>query len=83
MTTPSPDWVPGLDRVAAVVADRGGVTTHLASVCRELGIPCVVGTRTATAAIRTGDHVIVDGDNGTVRSTSIGSATSVASGAWR
>ena len=83
VTTPGPEWVPGLERVAAVVADRGGVTTHLASVCRELGIPCVVGTRTATAAIRTGDHVIVHGDDGTVRSASIGSVTPVGSGTSR
>ncbi len=43
MTTP--DWVPLLRRAAAVVTDSGGMTCHAAIVSRELGIPCVVGTR--------------------------------------
>jgi len=66
--SPSPDWLGLLDRVAGVVTDRGGVTAHLAVGCRELGVPCVVGARTATIAIRTGDVVAVDGTAGMIRS---------------
>ncbi len=51
---------------AAVVIDVGGQLSHGAIVARELGIPCVAGVRTATATLRTGDRIVVDGDRGTV-----------------
>jgi pyruvate,water dikinase len=63
----NPDWLPTLRRASAVVTDGGGMTCHAAIVSRELGIPCVVGARTATATINTGDVVTVDGGTGTVR----------------
>jgi pyruvate,water dikinase len=53
-------------RAAAVVTDSGGRTCHAAIVARELGIPCVVGTGTATATLHDGDLVTVDGAAGTV-----------------
>jgi pyruvate, water dikinase len=62
----SPDWVPALRRAAAVVTDSGGLTCHAAIVSRELGVPAVVGARTATTALRDGDVVTVDGVKGTV-----------------
>jgi pyruvate,water dikinase len=62
----SPDWVPAMRRAAAVVTDSGGMTCHAAIVSRELGIPCVVGTRSATATLRSGDLVTVDGRSGVV-----------------
>ena len=62
----SPDWVPLMRRAAAVVTDAGGMTSHAAIVSRELGIPCVVGTRSATTAMPTGTVVTVDGRRGTV-----------------
>ena len=49
-----PDWEPVLQRVAAVVTDEGGRTCHAAIVSREMGIPCVVGTGTATTTLRRG-----------------------------
>ncbi|WP_235948882.1 PEP/pyruvate-binding domain-containing protein [Candidatus Frankia alpina] len=60
----SPDWVPTIRRAAAVVTDSGGVTCHAAIVSRELGVPCVVGTRNATSVLRTGQPVTVDGGRG-------------------
>ena len=68
--TTSPDWLPALRRASAVVTDSGGMTCHAAIVARELGVPCVVGTRTATTELRTGDSVVVDGSAGTVTVTS-------------
>ncbi|MDP2290498.1 MAG: phosphoenolpyruvate synthase [Actinomycetota bacterium] len=62
----NPDWLSALRRAAAVVTDGGGITCHAAIVSREMGIPCVVATRTATTAIRTGDVVTVDGSQGVV-----------------
>jgi pyruvate,water dikinase len=63
----SPDWVPLMRRAAAVVTDAGGMTSHAAIVSRELGIPCVVGTGTATTTLRTGMPVTVDAGAGVVR----------------
>ncbi|HEY6877775.1 MAG TPA: PEP/pyruvate-binding domain-containing protein, partial [Polyangiales bacterium] len=62
----APDWLPTLRRAAALVTDGGGVTCHAAIVSRELGIPCVVGTRDATKRIRDGERITVDGGAGKV-----------------
>lgn len=62
----APDWVPTIRRAVALVTDGGGVTSHAAIVSRELGIPCVVGTRTATQVLRDGELVTVDGAKGRV-----------------
>lgn len=43
-----PDWEPIMKKAAAIVTDSGGKTCHAAIVSRELGIPCIVGTKTAT-----------------------------------
>ena len=62
----NPDWVPTIRRAAAVVTDGGGMTCHAAIVTRELGVPCVVGARTATTTLRDGEVVTVDGARGTI-----------------
>jgi pyruvate, water dikinase len=64
MTTP--DWVPAIRRAVALVTDGGGMTCHAAIVARELGVPCVVGARGATTALRDGEVVTVDGARGVV-----------------
>jgi pyruvate,water dikinase len=58
-TTTSPDWGAVMQSAAAVVTDEGGRTCHAAIVARELGIPAVVGTQTATTVLNTGDMVTV------------------------
>lgn len=65
-TATSPDWVPIMRRAAALVTDSGGLTCHAAIVSRELGVPCVVGTRVATQVLHDGQEVCVDGRSGTV-----------------
>jgi pyruvate,water dikinase len=62
----SPDWVPVMRRAAAVVTDSGGMTCHAAIVAREMGVPCVVGTRDATSTLSTGQLVTVDGTSGEI-----------------
>ena len=62
----NPDWVPTIRRAAALVTDGGGVTCHAAIVARELGVPCVVGTRDATKVLPDGELVTVDGGTGKV-----------------
>jgi len=56
-----------LPRVAAVVAELGGSTSHLASLARERGIPMVLGVLDATRRIPEGAQVAVDGVAGVVR----------------
>ena len=56
-----------LPRVAAVVSERGGSTSHLASLARERGIPMVLGVHEATRRIPDGARMAVDGVAGTVR----------------
>ena len=64
-----PDWEPIMKRASAIVTDRGGRTCHAAIIARELGIPAVVGTRTATKDLTDGHEVTVscaEGDTGMV-----------------
>jgi pyruvate,water dikinase len=75
MTTP--DFVPAMKRAAAIVTDRGGRTAHAAIVSRELGIPCVVGTEKATAILKDGQVITVDGSSGKVYPGKIEVATDV------
>ncbi len=63
----SPDYVFLMKNSAAVVTDAGGLTSHAAIVSRELGIPCIVGTRVATKVLKDGDMVEVDADKGIVK----------------
>ncbi|AEF40567.1 phosphoenolpyruvate synthase [Hoyosella subflava] len=62
----NPDWIPAIRRAAAVITDSGGMTCHAAIVARELGVPCVVGARTATSVLSDGEIVTVDGASGEV-----------------
>ncbi|HET6773135.1 MAG TPA: phosphoenolpyruvate synthase [Acidimicrobiales bacterium] len=63
----NPDWVPTMRRAAALVTDGGGVTCHAAIIGRELHLPTVVATRSATTVLRDGEVVTVDGTAGEVR----------------
>ena len=61
-----PPWVPLFSIAGAVVADVGGVLSHCAIVAREFGVPAVVGAVTGTTAIKSGQVITVDGNNGLV-----------------
>jgi len=62
----SPDFVPAMKRAAAIVTNSGGSTCHAAIVSRELGIPCIVGTRTATQTLHEDEIITVDAKRGVV-----------------
>ena len=62
----NPDMVPGMKRAAAVVTDEGGRTCHAAIVSRELGIPCIVGTKDGSEKLKEGETVTVDATRGVV-----------------
>ena len=59
-------WIPA-DEYEAVGTDTGGLTSHAAIVSRELGVPCIVGTKIATSVLKDGDMVEVDATKGIVR----------------
>lgn len=63
----TPDFVPAMRRAGAIVTDEGGLTCHAAIVSRELGKPCIVGTKISTKLLKTGDLIEVDAEKGTVR----------------
>jgi len=62
----SPDMVVAMSRSAAIVTDEGGVTCHASIVGREMGLPVIVGTRTATQSLKEGQPITVDAFNGLV-----------------
>ncbi|MBI4494805.1 MAG: hypothetical protein HY690_18675 [Chloroflexi bacterium] len=62
----NPTWTPLFAVAGAVVVDAGGTASHAAIVAREYGIPAVMGTGNATARLREGQRVLVDGGNGRV-----------------
>ncbi|NTU60510.1 MAG: PEP-utilizing enzyme, mobile region [Deltaproteobacteria bacterium] len=64
--TTSPSWAPAFTKIRAAVTDVGGIMCHAAIVCREYGLPAVVGTGTGTQVLRTGQRVRVDGNTGVV-----------------
>ncbi|HBH46451.1 MAG TPA: hypothetical protein DDX47_03750 [Candidatus Jacksonbacteria bacterium] len=62
-----PEFVPLMKRALAIITNEGGVTSHAAIVARELGIPCIIGTRHATEVLKSGDKIELDLREGTVR----------------
>jgi phosphohistidine swiveling domain-containing protein len=64
ITTPS--WAPVFTRIKATVTDIGGMMSHAAIVCREYGLPAVVGTGYGTQTFKNGQMLRVDGSTGVV-----------------
>jgi pyruvate,water dikinase len=65
-TMTTPDFVPAMKKVNGIITDKGGQTSHAAIVSRELGVPCVVGTKTATKDLKEGDIVTLNGTTGQI-----------------
>ncbi|MDO8626888.1 MAG: PEP-utilizing enzyme [Candidatus Diapherotrites archaeon] len=63
----SPDLLPAMKKSSAIITDQGGLTSHAAIVSRELGVPCVIGTKFATKILKDGDRVEVDASHGIIR----------------
>jgi len=64
--TTSPSWAPAFVKIQACVTDVGGVMSHAAIVCREYGLPAIVGTGSATKIIKSGQMIRVNGSTGEV-----------------
>lgn len=61
-----PEYVPAMKKAVAIITDEGGITCHAAIVSRELGIPCIIGTKVATKVLKDGDLVEIKGNHGLV-----------------
>ncbi|HZI95821.1 MAG TPA: phosphoenolpyruvate synthase [Candidatus Paceibacterota bacterium] len=55
-----PDWTSVFSMASAIITDEGSKTCHAAIISRELGVPCIVGTRNATKILKDGQEVTVD-----------------------
>lgn len=62
----NPDMVVTMQKSAGIVTDEGGITAHAAIVSREMGIPCIVGTRGATSKLKENEIITVDGYSGKI-----------------
>jgi phosphohistidine swiveling domain-containing protein len=63
----TPDFVPILKKVVAIITEEGGVLSHASIISRELHIPCIIGTKIATKVLKDGDMVEVDAEKGVVK----------------
>jgi len=66
-TMTAPEYITAIRKARAIVTDTGGITSHAAIVSRELNIPCIVGTKAATAMFKNGDIIMVDTKQGIVK----------------
>lgn len=66
-TQTHPNLVPQMKKAIAIVTDEGGITCHAAIVSRELGKPCIIGTKLSSKIFKSGDLIELDLKNGTVK----------------
>lgn len=66
-TMTRPDFMPYMRRARAIITDEGGLTCHAAIVSRELGIPCIIGTKIATKVLKSGKKVEMDLEEGIIK----------------
>ncbi|MEM4137128.1 MAG: phosphoenolpyruvate synthase [Candidatus Anstonellaceae archaeon] len=62
----SPDFVPAMKKAAAIITNSGGMTCHAAIISRELGVPCIVGTKNATEILKENQFITVDATRGKI-----------------
>lgn len=62
-----PDYLPIMKKSSAIITDEGGISCHAAIVSRELGKPCIIGTKIATKILKNGDMVDVDANKGIIK----------------
>ncbi|MEK3807672.1 pyruvate kinase [Metabacillus sp. SLBN-84] len=60
------DMMPALEKAAALITEEGGLTSHAAVVGLSLGIPVIVGVENATAILKDGQEITVDGSRGAI-----------------
>ena len=61
-----PGWICAFPLISGLIVERGGMLSHGAIVAREFGIPAIVGIKSITTILQTGDMVLLDGNKGIV-----------------
>ncbi|HTX86559.1 MAG TPA: PEP-utilizing enzyme, partial [Candidatus Nanoarchaeia archaeon] len=61
------EFVPLMRKAKAIITDEGGMACHAAIVSRELGLPAIIGTKTATQKLKTGDELEMDLASGVIK----------------
>ncbi len=56
----NPEFVPYMKKISAIITDEGGITSHAAIICREFGLPFIVGTGNGTQILQNGQEVVLD-----------------------
>lgn len=62
-----PRYIELVKKSAGIVTDEGGMLSHAAIIARELGKPCIIGTKFATHVLKNGDMIEVDAGKGIVK----------------
>lgn len=66
-TMTKPAFFPLMKKAKAIITDEGGVTCHAAIISREIGVPCITGTKIATKVLKDGDEIEVNANHGVVK----------------
>jgi phosphohistidine swiveling domain-containing protein len=61
-----PDLLPLMRVAGGVLTEQGGVTSHAAIICRELGVPTIIGVPRLLESVRDGDWVDLDAERGVI-----------------
>ncbi|MEK9156658.1 MAG: PEP-utilizing enzyme, partial [Patescibacteria group bacterium] len=61
-----PQTIIACRKAKAIITDEGGITCHAAILSREIGVPCIIGTKIATKVLKNGDYVEVDANKGMI-----------------
>ncbi len=70
VTNTTPNYIPVIQKSAGIIAEEGGLTSHVAVLSREFGIPCIVGVPNATSLLRGGQMIVLDANTGSAYTTS-------------
>jgi phosphohistidine swiveling domain-containing protein len=62
-----PGWISLFSKAAGIISEKGNLLGHTAILCREMGIPCVIGVKGLTTLVRDGDLIQMDGTTGEIR----------------
>ncbi|MFB9076100.1 PEP/pyruvate-binding domain-containing protein [Flavobacterium procerum] len=66
-----PGWIGLFARAGGLVAERGSLLSHTAILCREMGIPFIVGAKNAASVLIDGEKVKINGATGSIEKVSI------------
>lgn len=66
-TMTMPDYATAISKASGIITDEGGMTSHAAIISREMGIPCVIGTKYATRMLKDNDKVVINSTDGIIK----------------